>query len=58
MIIAGLFVNELNWLCKMKTISDYYSWMVVLYFYHYRVITGQRVNLFVINNYSYIQNTE
>lgn len=58
MIVTRLFVNKIDWLCKVKTIGDHNPGMLILDFDHDRIITYKRINLFIIYNYSYIQDTE
>ena len=58
MIITRLFVNKIDRLCKMKTISDYDPGMIVLDLNNDGFVTCERVYLPVIYNYSYIQDTE
>ena len=58
MVIARLFINEVDRFCKMKSIGHHDPGMMILYFDEYRIICCQGVDVFTIYDHSHIQNTQ
>lgn len=58
MVITRLFIYEIDGFCKMKAISDNDPGMIILDLNNNGFVTCKRINLPVVHNNSYIQDTE